>query len=279
LSLYFDGGEGEKETEEEGSSLWFANHDKRTLIDAMRSQQQQGSDEASSKSYTAEMMLSSDVEQVDLGARDTSFRRACCFGVPLSGTVGPWRDCAVYHGQGVVRSQRAVLSSHAPLEPPAKTLSFEEYEECKLAQGLSAIPDDGSSEEEVVQVETNERKMTAKAWLAQSFPITATQLKAIIDIVAPANPHLEHLQRFLEGWLEKEREDGVQGLFPVQVQVPIMLSVYGIATIQSFEACQPSEEHFKVPREYEMMSLEEAMESMWLDADAEEAAEGADGVE
>ena len=69
------------------------------------------------------------------------------------------------------------------------------------------------------------RKVSARCWLADGFPVSVEALNPILDIASRANKHLKKAKAVFAYW-EKEQS----GRFPVKVTVPIIMTVF--ATIQ-----------------------------------------------
>ena len=56
------------------------------------------------------------------------------------------------------------------------------------------------------------RKISAKCWMAQKFPMSLRQLLPVMDVIGHANKHLGRMAKFL-------RKYGEMDLFPVKLQV------------------------------------------------------------
>ncbi len=56
------------------------------------------------------------------------------------------------------------------------------------------------------------RKLSARCWMAENFPMSLQQLLPILDIVGHANKHVARAAKFLQKYGELE-------LFPVKLQV------------------------------------------------------------
>lgn len=56
------------------------------------------------------------------------------------------------------------------------------------------------------------RKISAKCWMAQKFPMSLRQLLPVMDVIGHANKHLGRMAKFL-------RKYGDMELFPVKLQV------------------------------------------------------------
>lgn len=62
------------------------------------------------------------------------------------------------------------------------------------------------------------RKITAKCWMAASFPMSLRQLLPILDVIGHANKHIRKVSKFMNKY-------GDMDLFPVKVQVSVSQNV------------------------------------------------------
>jgi len=118
--------------------------------------------------------------------------------------------------------------------------------------------------------EPKPRKVTARCWLAEGFPIRADDLASILDVASRANKHLKKVRRLVEYWRERKPRH-----FPVKVQVPIVLTVFAVARFRDFTLLSEDERSrvlssrgegesaadgfFDVPRDFARKSLVQAM--------------------
>ena len=118
--------------------------------------------------------------------------------------------------------------------------------------------------------EPKPRKVTARCWLAEGFPIRADDLASILDVASRANKHLKKVRRLVEYWRERKPSH-----FPVKVQVPIVLTVFAVARFRDFTLLSEDERSrvlssrgegesaadgfFDVPRDFARKSLVQAM--------------------
>lgn len=75
------------------------------------------------------------------------------------------------------------------------------------------------------------RRVTARCWLAEGFPVRVEDVSPILDIAARANKHLKKAKRVVEYW-----RGAHAGTFPVKVTVPIMMTVYATIDFRNFRA-------------------------------------------
>lgn len=77
------------------------------------------------------------------------------------------------------------------------------------------------------------RRITAKCWMADDFPLSTRQLLPILDLLSPANKTIGRVVRFLQ------ENDDQQLLFPVKVQVPLMFTVSAQVTFSDIKIEEP----------------------------------------
>lgn len=63
------------------------------------------------------------------------------------------------------------------------------------------------------------RRFSGRCWMASEFPMGLRQLMPLLEVVGHANKHMKKVAKFLQKY-------GDLQLFPVKVQVPLMLTVY-----------------------------------------------------
>lgn len=80
------------------------------------------------------------------------------------------------------------------------------------------------------------------------------------------------LYRFAASWMQKGER-----LFPVRVQIPLLLSVYAMVSFPTFELGTAPDSHFELPM-YDTMTLDEVMDNLFL-ADTAEVDQGYQEIE
>ena len=73
--------------------------------------------------------------------------------------------------------------------------------------------------EKKVAAKQGGRKLSARCWMAEDFPMSLQQLSPILDIVGHANKHVARAAKFLHKY-------GEIGLFPVRLQVMPLTPAY-----------------------------------------------------
>ena len=75
------------------------------------------------------------------------------------------------------------------------------------------------------------RRVTARCWVAEGFPVRVEDVAPILDVASRANKHLRKAKRVVEYW-----RGAHAGKFPVKVTVPIMMTVYATVDFRNFRA-------------------------------------------
>eukprot|EP00891_Asterochloris_glomerata_P003431 jgi/Astpho2/3431/Aster-07031 len=101
------------------------------------------------------------------------------------------------------------------------------------------------------------RKITGKCWMAEDFPMSLKQLLPLMEVVGEANKHLARISKFMAKY-------GNMALFPVKVQVPLIMTIYALVTFKQFRLPSPGEEcaqqsFFERPEDYTFTSVKEYM--------------------
>ena len=68
-------------------------------------------------------------------------------------------------------------------------------------------------EDEEAKKKKQPRKITAKCWMAENFPMSLKNLLPVLEVIGNANKHLARVGNFLQKYGNKD-------LFPVKLQVP-----------------------------------------------------------
>ncbi|KAG2426558.1 hypothetical protein HXX76_011783 [Chlamydomonas incerta] len=71
------------------------------------------------------------------------------------------------------------------------------------------------------------RKMSGRCWMAESFPLSLNQLLPLLEVVGTANKAFAKVARFM-------RKYGDLDMFPVKVQIPLLLTVYMMLSFKQF---------------------------------------------
>lgn len=84
--------------------------------------------------------------------------------------------------------------------------ALEEMDDLKISPRAATASSSASS------TRKKGRKISAKCWMAQKFPMSLRQLLPVMDVLGHANKHLARMAKFL-------RKYGDMDLFPVKLQV------------------------------------------------------------
>ncbi|GLC40853.1 hypothetical protein PLESTB_000015800 [Pleodorina starrii] len=95
------------------------------------------------------------------------------------------------------------------------------------------------------------RKISGRCWMAESFPLSLKQLLPLLEVVGTANKVFAKVARFMQKY-------GDLAMFPVKVQVPLILTVYVLLSFKQFRllgegqgrAPPPPDDFFLVPPGY-----------------------------
>ncbi|CAG9460116.1 unnamed protein product [Pedinophyceae sp. YPF-701] len=97
------------------------------------------------------------------------------------------------------------------------------------------------------------RTFKSKWWMADGFPLKVEQLLPILDLFGSGNPAFERVSAFIRGSVRG-------GLFPLRVQIPLILTVHATMAFSGFAPVAPgeySEDFFLPPPDYTQLSIED----------------------
>ncbi|WIA08298.1 hypothetical protein OEZ85_007741 [Tetradesmus obliquus] len=104
------------------------------------------------------------------------------------------------------------------------------------------------------------RLLRARCWMAQDFPMQLAQLLPLLDVIGTANKHMAKVGKFLAKYSQMD-------MFPVKLQVPLLLTVYVLVSFKAFHPLlpgsatpPPAPEFFDVPESYKRRLLSEVMD-------------------
>jgi hypothetical protein len=90
-------------------------------------------------------------------------------------------------------------------------------------------------------VEEN-KKYTATAWMADSFPLALDTVIGILEMLAPQHRHIEKLKSFIQNNLPPG--------FPVKIEIPVFPTVTAQVTFMDYSAQPVDSSLFQVPKDY-----------------------------
>lgn len=77
------------------------------------------------------------------------------------------------------------------------------------------------------------RVLRARLWMAQGFPMRLSELVPLLDVIGSANKQISKVGRFMR------RYAGLD-LFPVKIQVPLLLTIYAVVGFSHFKELAPA---------------------------------------
>lgn len=250
VSLRFDGGAEEGE-------LCIVDHEQRKVFVKEAGTFSTGA-EAESLDGEVEMLLEQEVAQLAVRTRNTTFepvRMRLREGMRTE-QVGAW-STVLYSASSDLEIEKKSKTGRAKALPEtfAEYLSAPGADEGGRAGRAGWRRRQSPSEEEEVQV--IKKRATGRANMAAGFPISAEQLVHLLEMLAPLNREVAKARSFLE-------EKVPDGLFPVQMQIPVSMGVHLQIAFPHFELVgtggDPAWWH--VPESYERSSLVEQLQAL-----------------
>ena len=306
FSLIFDG------TASGDAKLWFVDHESREVVDATAKPSERASADDSASKSSAEPARTED-EIVDAmteellaeGGKKRRVRWENLSFVPARGWVSSKATTWIKGRRAEIweASARMMRETVVPGDGRCLDHTYEEYAErasewgenvvhrkplgasSRDESGLDEFEDEATKAERAKREKREKsRKMTARCWLVRDFPIKAAHASSILDVLARANKHAERVNRVFKYWCEHHAE-----MFPVKIQVPLMLTIYAQLQFKDFKKLEPRERDaklrdgfFDVPKDYRVKSVEEMLaeveERAVRDIEALEALEGGEAV-
>ena len=104
------------------------------------------------------------------------------------------------------------------------------------------------------------RTLRARLWMARGFPMRLAQLVPLLEVVGAANRRLAKVAAFLR----THDDAALLGLFPVRLQVPLLLTVHAAVGVADFRELPPGEApppaFFAVPDAYARRLLNDMLD-------------------
>eukprot|EP00775_Hariotina_reticulata_P002921 gene2921-3208_t len=104
------------------------------------------------------------------------------------------------------------------------------------------------------------RLLKARCWMAEDFPMHLSQLLPLLDVIGTANKHMAKVGKFLSKYSQMD-------MFPVKLQVPLLLTVHVLVGFKAFQPLVPGSSHppppadfFDVPLHFRRRLLQDAMD-------------------
>lgn len=288
FSLIYDGTTDKPQT-------WFLNHKKKKFVDITEDRRKfKGAEMSHFAREVDEMLDQPQVESTKMRACEFKFLPAKgWFGSDLTEKVEGWQT-KVFEAAGKMVMVRRLKT---PYNLP-KDATFKDYIEQDIPQDiqrednvnpLSANmlggPSGGPKGQSVAPMESagpadldalgapndlhshhkkdtkdskakKPKRVTARCWMAENFPLSLRQLMPLLEVMSSANKHLAKVSKFMNKF-------GDMNLFPVKVQVPLMMTVYVLLAFKEFTILTPKvmqkmgPDFFKVPEDYKRGYLED----------------------
>eukprot|EP00898_Chlorokybus_atmophyticus_P000429 jgi/Chlat1/1387/Chrsp12S01965 len=275
----------------DNSQLLLVDHTKKTVVDAIT---RGGNAFESDLNHEVAMLMAEGASKRRFEAKDVQFKPAKSWlGYEVTEQVEGWKT-RVYEGSGTF----STVHITKPSLMGRYTGTFESYlsdvEAARAAEERLASSAEASASDRVVGVDdayidedlseqhvhqnnqqllSNEstvqdvksRRIKAKCWMAQGFPLTVAQLLPLMEVVEHANRHLGRVTKYLRKHSQKD-------MFPVKLQVPLIMTVYALVTFKNFEVLSPSKQlssaFFSVPAGYSMQSLDQILKKLYEEEQA-----------
>lgn len=93
------------------------------------------------------------------------------------------------------------------------------------------------------------KKIKAKLWLSEDFPLPLERLMPLLEVLAPTSSHFGKLKRFIE---LKFPEGG----FPVKIEIPVVpAALKGLVTFLSYLERDVAEDELEIPDDYQVVEI------------------------
>ncbi|XRB00294.1 ankyrin repeat domain-containing protein 13 [Pycnococcus provasolii] len=94
------------------------------------------------------------------------------------------------------------------------------------------------------KVTAKSRRLKGRVWLARGLPVHAHHLLPVLEACSSYHRHLSNLRRLVTAWCKRETDTD---LFPVQLKVPLALSVYAYVGFEEVNAGPQDSRLFEPP--------------------------------
>jgi len=183
----------------------------------------------------------------------------------LTEKIEKW-NTTVYEASGKMIAVTRVKSS---LRIP-ENCTFEEYLELKLVEdkvvemavnppGITGKSNQDHQSNGKSESKPKPKKLSGRCWMAQDFPMSLRQLLPLLDVVGQANKHLGRVSKFM-------RKYGDMNMFPVKIQIPLLLTVYLLVSFKKFKFTTSPNGWCDLPKGYSRIKLDEVLQNSSLAA-------------
>lgn len=101
------------------------------------------------------------------------------------------------------------------------------------------------------------RVLRARLWMAEGFPMRLSALVPLLGVIGSANKQISKVARFMSQYAGLD-------LFPVKIQVPLLLTVHALVGFSKFQELGPVDtpgpEFFQVPEDYSRRLLNDMID-------------------
>ena len=274
FSLIYDGDAGER------AALWFVDHETREVVNAMEKPTRRDGDDADAGS-TSDAAPLTEEEMIDAitdallaeGAAKKKVRTEGFKFAPVKGWIAGKASAWIGGRKAEIWEATAKLARETVAPGGGFKLdgSFEEYVESandarenvvtRAPLGESSKDESGLNIDESKDKPRRLRKVSARCWLVRDFPLKASQASQILDVLERANKNAAHVNRVVKYWCSNH-----ENMFPVKIQVPLMLTIYAQVQFKDFKALDKRAREaklrdgfFEIPSDYRVKSVDEML--------------------
>eukprot|EP01026_Neomeris_dumetosa_P074137 TRINITY_DN7693_c0_g1_i12.p1 TRINITY_DN7693_c0_g1~~TRINITY_DN7693_c0_g1_i12.p1 ORF type:complete len:562 (-),score=88.43 TRINITY_DN7693_c0_g1_i12:574-2259(-) len=268
FSVIFDGSQ-------EKTQSWLLNHTKKYVYDLKEKPSKQGGEALSDPEAEVDLLLGEGAGKTKLKSSEFKFLPVKgWFTNELEEKVAGW-NTVVYEAVGKL----IAVTTLKPSLPLAINSTFTDYllmsypdnqiveEPVTLLDSQSALSGENAkakaessanmtaeeTEAAHQQAKKKAHRLRGRCWMASNFPMKLRQLLPLLEVIGQANKHLGKAANFMKKYSDMD-------MFPVKIQVPLLLTVYIMLTFKEFQLIQPvPDDFFQVPSDYQLKSLESAL--------------------
>lgn len=89
-------------------------------------------------------------------------------------------------------------------------------------------------------------ELRGRCWFVQNFPLKATDLLPIFNLMGRVNKHFKKVERFLEQWQDVD-------MFPVHIKVPLAFTIHALISCTQFSKATLPDSLFQPPEEFKQI--------------------------
>eukprot|EP00210_Caulerpa_lentillifera_P000558 g539.t1 len=252
FSLLFDGSKTK-------SCIFLAFHETKEYLDLTEEKQERkknGSVEAD-----VNLLLAEGVGNTKLRAVDLRFK-------PVKGWLTAQQTEKIEKWNTVIYEASARMMSVTRLKSNFKmpsTCTFDEYSNLSISEDRvvekavdsssitnQCVDKSPTVEESHGDKKTKGKKLSGRCWMAEDFPMSLQQLLPLLDVLGHANKHLSRVSKFMKKY-------GDMHMFPIKIQVPLLLTVYLLLSFKKFKYTNNKKISMDLPGNYVRIKLEDVL--------------------